>query len=240
MLVIDKPLGLTSMGVCRAVRTRLIRGGARKKIKVGHGGTLDPLASGVLVVLVGKATKLCDVVMAGAKRYEAVVDLSNTSDTDDHEGELTPVEVASPPDLARVKEVLAEKFVGDIMQSPPAHSAMKVGGKRAYELARAGRLDKLAARPVRIDSIDVLEYSYPRLVLDVACGKGTYIRSLARDLGTELGTGGMLDGLRRTRVGRFLIDASTPLDDLPETLSQDDLLVTPEVQALIDKAIANQ
>lgn len=231
---------MTSMGVCRAVRTRLRRGGAPKRIKVGHGGTLDPLATGVLVVLVGKATKLCDQVMAGEKRYLAEIDLAHTSDTDDHEGALTPVEVTSPPTRAHIQQILTDAFTGDIMQSPPAHSAMKVNGQRAYELARAGKLDKLEPRPVRIDDVTVSEYTFPILTLDIRCGKGTYIRSLARDVGAALNTGGMLHALRRTQVGRFAIERSIPLDDVPAELTQADLTVTPEVQALIDRQQRNR
>ncbi len=231
LLLIDKPLRLTSMTVCAAVRRRLVAGGAPKRIKVGHGGTLDPLATGLLVVLIGKATKLCDQVMAGEKRYLADVDLSITSPTDDLEGPLTHIQVPAPPardDVARA----AASFIGEIQQRPPAYSAMKIGGERAYKLARravkddadAPDLPELSPRPVAIHAIDILEYDFPRLRLDIRCGKGTYMRSLARDLGAALGAGGCLTSLRRTQVGRFSIDDAVPLDSLPPALTQQDLL----------------
>ena len=223
ILVIDKPETLTSMTVCRAVKRRLVAGGAPKGIKVGHGGTLDPLATGVMVVMVGRATKLCEKVMHGRKGYLTGIDLSKISTTDDREGDITEVPVAHPPTRDEV-EAAAAKFVGTIQQRPPAHSAIWVGGRRSYHLARAGKAEDLPARPVVVHSIRVLEYAWPRLTLDVECGRGTYIRSLARDLGKALGTGGMLVSLRRTRVGEFTIDRATPLDSLPESLGQADLM----------------
>jgi len=210
------------MAVCARIRGKLRAGGAAKRIKVGHAGTLDPLATGVLVVLIGRATKRVPEVMDGAKRYTATVDLSRTSPTDDLEAETTPFHVEQMPDRAHVEATL-ESFTGEIMQRPPAHSAMKVDGKRAYELARAGELDRLEPRPVRIDAIDILGFAFPVLTIDVRCGKGTYIRSLARDIGIALRVGGVLTALRRTEVGRYTIDQSTPLDELPDTLDPWDL-----------------
>lgn len=224
VLIVDKPVGPTSMAVCRIVRAKLVRGGAPRRIKVGHGGTLDPYASGVMVVLVGRATKLCDRIMAGEKRYLADIDLGHVSPTDDMEAE--PVAVpAEAPGRARVEEVVAG-FIGAIQQAPPAHSAMMIGGRRAYELARAGKLTTMEARPVVVHGIEVLQYRFPRLVLDVRCGKGVYIRSLARDVGVALGTGGMLGGLRRTEVAPYTEAESTPLHALPAKLTQADLLDT--------------
>jgi tRNA pseudouridine55 synthase len=211
------------MDACRVVKRRLIAGGALKKVKVGHGGTLDPLATGLLVILIGKATKLCDLVMAGAKSYTADVDLSAFTATDDAEGERQEVAVTTPPTRAMV-EAMLPRFTGVIQQRPPAFSAMKVGGQRAYKLARKGRAVLLVERPVRIDAIRVLAYEWPRLALEIDCGKGTYIRSLARDLGAALGVGGHLAGLRRTRIGRFSIDRARSMDALPDTLTQADLL----------------
>ena len=223
LLVIDKPLGYTSMGVCKKVRWLLVQGGAKKKVKVGHAGTLDPLATGVLVVLVGKATKLQDQHMAGEKEYVAEIDLGHFSTTDDREGEHTAVEIDQPPSREDVEQACA-KFVGEIAQRPPAYSAMKIDGQRAYKLARQGEQVELKPRPVVIHEIGVVEYAYPRLVIDVRCGKGTYIRSLARDLGEALGTGGMLDGLRRTRVGEWGIDRAKTLESLPEPMTESDLI----------------
>jgi tRNA pseudouridine55 synthase len=242
VLIVDKPLRTTSMHVCRVVKRRLINGGAPKRVKVGHGGTLDPLATGVLVVLVGKATKRCDQVMAGRKRYVAEVDLSHRSTTDDAEGELTDTPVERPPSREDVERALAG-FVGTIMQRPPAYSAIKVGGRRAYQLARkheraearrhegggdeaterptdsGGGLPVLEVRPVVVHSVELAEYAWPRAVVEIACGKGTYIRSIARDLGEALGTGGMLTGLRRTEVAPYGIGEAVKLEDVPDPLT---------------------
>lgn len=225
LLVIDKPLRRTSMDMCRIVRRRLVLGGAPKRVKVGHGGTLDPLATGVLVILVGKATRLCEEVMAGAKVYETTIDFSATSPTDDLEGELTRVGVGTrttPPTLEELRAACAA-FTGVIQQRPPAYSAMKVGGKRAYRLARAGQEVTLAPRPVRIDAIEIKAFAWPLATLTITCGKGTYIRSLGRDLGAHLGVGGVLTALRRTRVGRWSIERSRTVESLPAVMGQGDL-----------------
>ncbi len=215
IIVVDKPLNLTSMNVCSIVRGRLKAGGAPKRVKVGHGGTLDPLASGVLVVLIGKATKMCDEVMAGVKGYLTTVDLSQVSTTDDLEGEKTEMVPETIPTLVDVESACA-KWVGDVMQAPPPYSAIKVNGQRAYALARKGEEVVLPARPIRIDSIEIVSYDWPMLTIDVVCGKGTYIRSLGRDIGRELGAGGMLTALRRTRVGRFTLDQAVTLEEVPD------------------------
>lgn len=234
ILLIDKPVGPTSMGVCARVRGALVGGGAPRRIKVGHGGTLDPLASGLMVVLVGAATRLCDRVMGGEKRYLATIDLLHTSPTDDLESEPVVTPIEHVPDRTEIEAILP-RFTGPIMQAPPAHSAIKVGGKRAYALARAGRLDTLEPRPVVIHELRVIGFEWPRLVLDIRCGKGVYIRSLARDLGKALGVGGMLAGLRRSAVGSYSVEDATAMDELPRTLSSSDLLVTPEVKAILDR-----
>lgn len=228
--MIDKRLGLSSASVVSVVRGK--SGGA----KVGHAGTLDPLATGIVIVCLGKATKAVPLLMDAAKRYTATVDLSAFSTTDDLEGDLSPV-AADPPSAEHIRAALA-RFVGQIMQTPPIHSAVLVGGRRAYALARGGRLvDDLTApdsiapgaislmpRRVRIDAIDVLAYSFPRLVLDVRCGKGVYIRSLARDIGKALSTGGHLSALRRTEVGPFTLAQARPLDEIPDRFGAEELL----------------
>ncbi len=234
LIVLDKPYRKSSTSMVSLVKGRVRAGGAPKRVKVGHAGTLDPLASGVLVIMVGKATKLSSRVMDGVKHYDATIDLANTSDTDDLEGTLTPVEVADPPAIETIRAVLDEQFTGVIQQTPPAHSAMKVGGRRAYHLARADADVVLEPRPVRIDAITIERYAFPELVVGVTCGKGTYIRSLARDIGRSLGTGGTLTALRRTRVGPFHIDDAVTPDELPKAITQDDLTVTPEVRALVE------
>ncbi len=226
LIVIDKPAGPTSMAICAGIRARLRRGGAPKRVRVGHGGTLDPFATGVLVVMVGKATRLCDRVMAGEKEYVAEADLAATSATDDPEGARTPVPIARIPTEADVRRA-ASGFHGRIMQKPPAYSAIKVGGRRAYDLARAGRPPELPARPVVVHEIAIEAYHWPILKLRVRCGKGVYIRSLARDLGAALGCGGMLTSLRRTRVGPFTIDQARPPGSLPDPLREEHLLPVP-------------
>lgn len=208
IVVVDKPLGMRSTQVVGWVKAR-VRAGVeptlRKRVKVGHGGTLDPLATGVMVVLVGNATKLCERVMGSGKGYRAEVDLSRWSITDDHESEAMEVEGARVASEEEVRAACAA-FVGEVMQTPPAHSAIMVGGQRAYEMARAGDDPKLAARPVRIDAIEVVSYTFPLLTIQVTCGRGTYIRSLARDLGRAISGGGMLNALRRTHVGMFHVE----------------------------------
>ncbi|MBX3363475.1 MAG: tRNA pseudouridine(55) synthase TruB [Phycisphaeraceae bacterium] len=223
IIVIDKPVGPTSMDCCRRVRTALRRNGLPRGLKVGHGGTLDPLAQGVVVVLVGRATRLCERVMGGAKVYEAEIDLARTSDSCDLETPSRPVVVARVPTLPEV-EAATERFVGDITQVPPTHSAVWIDGKRAYQLARAGKDVAMRPRTIRIDAIETLAYEWPNLRLRITCGRGTYIRSLARDLGAHLNCGGLLTGLRRTRVGSIDLSLSIPLDALPRIFPLDRLL----------------
>ncbi len=228
LLIVDKPERITSMHVCRIVRGKLVAGGAPKRVKVGHAGTLDPLATGVMVILVGKCTKLCDALMAGEKRYIADIDLAHTSSTDDREGQITPLPSLSPPSMEVVRNTCA-RFTGVIQQRPPSHSAIWVDGKRAYKIARAAEMGRgpelvLPERPIHVLSIEVLTYTWPILRLDMRCGKGTYIRSLARDIGAAMNVGGMLTELRRTAVGPFHIDRAVLPAQLPDPLHQQDLL----------------
>ncbi|MFG0274811.1 MAG: tRNA pseudouridine(55) synthase TruB [Phycisphaerales bacterium] len=225
LLVVDKPVGPTSMDVCRVVRR--LTGGA----KVGHAGTLDPLASGVLILCLGSATKSIDALMATEKRYRAAVDLAAFSATDDLEGAREPVAVETPPTLEEIERA-CRAFEGVIQQRPPTHSAVHVDGQRAYRLARdaareGGVVERPPARPVTIHAVRVVAYAWPALELDIRCGKGTYIRSLARDLGEALGTGGMLTALRRTAVGEYTADEATPLDRLPDRIEPHDLRPAP-------------
>jgi tRNA pseudouridine55 synthase len=206
LLVLDKPGGLTSRDALDRALSWFPRG-----TRAGHTGTLDPLATGVLVVCLGNATRLTEYVQDMGKTYRAGVHLGARSDTDDADGTVAPVDVAVPPDRAAVEEAL-RGFVGAIEQVPPTYSAAKVSGRRAYELARRGHEVALVARRVRIDGIDILAYNYPHLEIEVRCGKGTYIRSLARDLGERLGCGGYVVTLRRTRVGPFRVEEAVPLD----------------------------
>jgi tRNA pseudouridine55 synthase len=211
LLVLDKPGGLTS----RAAVDRVQRWFGRST-RIGHTGTLDPLATGVLVLCLGNATRLTEYVQDMAKTYRSCLLLGATSDTDDADGTITPRPGATLPDRNAVLMALQE-FVGQIEQVPPAYSAARVSGRRAYDLARRGEDVSLAPRRVRIHGIDVLAYDYPRLEIEVRCGKGTYIRSLARDLGERLGCGALVQTLRRTRVGPFTAAEAVTLEATAET-----------------------
>ena len=205
-LNINKPAGMSSFDVIRRLRRCLPR-----KAKVGHAGTLDPFAEGVLVVCVGPATRLAECVQAQPKRYRAGIVLGATSATDDPEGEIAPTPGAAAPPPRAVADAVAA-FVGRIQQVPPAHSAVHVDGRRAYKLARAGEKVELAAREVLVHAIEVLGYDWPRLDLEVTCGSGTYIRSLARDIGERLGVGGYCAALTRAAVGPFRLADAADLD----------------------------
>lgn len=213
IVVVDKPSGWTSHDVVGRVR-RLA--GTRK---VGHAGTLDPMATGVLVVGVGRATRLLGHLAGTTKSYDATIRLGATTTTDDAEGEVGRTEDASGLDRAEI-EGAAATFVGDIEQVPSAVSAIKVDGKRAYARVRAGEAVTLSARPVRVDDFTIHDVRPEPPYLDVdatvACSSGTYVRALARDLGAALGVGGHLTALRRTRVGAFTLDDAKTLDELAE------------------------
>ena len=206
-LVLDKPSAMTSM---RALaRVKGLAGGA----KVGHAGTLDPLATGVLPVAVGEATKTIPFVVAGAKRYRFTVRWGEARATEDADGEVTATS-PSRPSASEIHAALPD-FEGELMQTPPAFSAIKVGGRRAYALARAGKPVALAARAVRVDSFTLIGCEGPdRAVFEVRCGKGVYVRALARDLAERLGTLGHIVALRRLRVGPFDEGQAISLDNL--------------------------
>lgn len=197
---IDKPLGWTSFDAVKRLRGALQRRLNVRKFKVGHAGTLDPLATGVLVVCTGRATKRIDELQAGVKEYEATLALGATTPSFDLETEVDATYPTGHITEELVRDVLA-RFVGAIEQVPPAYSACKVDGKRAYDLARKGREVELKAKTLVIDSIELLEYSPTQIRIRTVCSKGTYIRALARDIGTALGSGAHLTALRRTRVG---------------------------------------
>ncbi len=210
LVVVDKPGGMTSHDVVSRVR-RLA--GTRK---VGHAGTLDPMATGVLVLGVDRATRLLGHLMLTEKQYDATITLGASTTTDDAEGEVT--ETADPVALAAITEeqvraVLAE-FVGDIEQVPTAVSAIKVDGKRAYARVRDGEQVELKARPVTIHDLTVHEVTLPEVRISVRCSSGTYIRAIARDTGVALGVGGHLSALRRTAVGSFDLEVARTLAEL--------------------------
>ena len=219
-LVVDKPLGWSSMDVVRHVRR------AAGNVKTGHAGTLDPLATGVVVCCLGQGTKHVERIMGQPKIYETDIDLSAFTLTDDREGERTEVEVDTPPTEADVLGVL-EAFKGEIQQVPPAYSAVHVNGKRAYKLAREGKTVELEPRTVRIDELEVLDYAWPTLRLRVVTGKGFYVRSMARDIGKALGTGGHLSRLVRTAVGDYRIEDAHSVTDLAERFDPLDVLPLP-------------
>jgi tRNA pseudouridine55 synthase len=210
LLVLDKPPGITSRDAVDRALHWFPRG-----TRVGHTGTLDPLATGVLVLCLGSATRLTEYVQRMRKTYQATFLLGARSDTDDADGEVHQVEGVQPPTLDTLIAAL-DTFVGVQEQVPPAFSAAKISGRRAYELARGGKEVSLAARKVAIYDIRLLGYAYPRVEVEVRCGKGTYIRSLARDLGERVGCGALVESLRRIRVGPFDLTEAVDLDTSPD------------------------
>ena len=217
LLNVNKPAGMTSRDVVNRVQrvTRSIEADLPKKdrTKIGHAGTLDPLATGVLVVALGPATRLIEYVQRMPKRYTGTFLLGQESPTEDVEGEVTLLDRPPEPTLDELRRA-AEKLTGEIQQRPPAYSALKIKGRRAYNLARAGKEVDLQPRPITIYRLDVIDYAYPSMVLDVECGSGTYIRSLGRDLAESLGTGAVMSALERIAIGSFRVADAMSLDEL--------------------------
>lgn len=210
VLVVDKPIGMTSHDVVNAVRFGT---GIRR---AGHTGTLDPRASGVLVILVGPAVRLSEYVSASDKRYQAIIRMGASTDTFDADGRFTrQVQPVINVTEQQFEDAL-KNFVGEIEQTPPPYSAVKVRGRRAYDMARRGETVALLPRKINVYHLEVLEWAPPEVVIDVHCSSGTYVRSLANDLGEVLGTGAYLVGLRRTKSGRFSLRDATPLRKLQE------------------------
>ena len=215
-LNVDKPAGLTSHDV--VARVRRVAGQKR----VGHGGTLDPAATGVLPIGLGQATRLLEFLVEGRKRYHAVIKLGVTTTTDDAEGTAVSEQPLPALEAGDLQAALSQ-FVGIVEQVPPMYSAIQIGGRRLYDIARAGETLELAPRRVEIDRIELLSWQSPLVEVDIVCGKGTYIRSIARDLGAALGCGAHLEALRRTAVGPLSWETAVPLDQLlhrPETITQ--------------------
>jgi tRNA pseudouridine55 synthase len=198
-LNLNKPPGMSSRGAVDIVARAAGTG------RVGHAGTLDPLASGVLIVCIGWATRLVSYVQQLRKRYRAEFRLGCVSDTDDATGEIREMPEANPPTPTAIEAALAP-FVGRIRQIPPSHSAVHVGGRRAYHLARRGEAVELAPREVEVHRLELTDYAYPRLELDIECGSGTYVRSIGRDLGQALGCGALMTALERLAIGDFRIE----------------------------------
>lgn len=214
VLNVNKPPGLSSRDVVDAVG-RLVR-----PAKCGHAGTLDPLATGVLVVSIGQATRLTQYMQRMPKRYEATFLLGRRSETDDTEGPVEFLADAPEPTWDELQAAVPQ-FVGQVRQRPPAHSAVKIAGRRAYKLARAGQAVEPAERTVTVHKLAVRRYEYPELELGIHCGSGTYVRSLGRDLAAALGTAAVMSALVRTAVGDFRLEDAARLDELTsETLPQ--------------------
>ena len=228
ILNLDKPPGRTSRDIVNQVARLLPR-----KTKAGHAGTLDPMATGVLVVCIGSATRLIENIQRQGKTYRTVIRLGARSDTHDVDGTVVATPDPHVPALAEIESALAAQ-TGEILQQPPSYSALKVEGRRAYDLARAGEDVELAPRPIRIDAIQVLEYAWPRLILEIDCGSGTYIRSIARDLGEALGCGAVMETLTRTRIGVFAQSDALAPDDLDRDAMVHSLRPALDADALAD------
>lgn len=208
-LILDKPAGITSAQAVGRIKRLL------KPRKIGHGGTLDPMATGILPLALNEATKAFQFVAANAKAYRFTVQWGAETTTDDAEGEVTHSS-AIRPTVQHIESALVD-FVGEVMQAPPAFSAIKVDGKRSYDLARKGEILKLAERPIRVDSLQLLEMiDADHAVFEMQCGKGTYVRSIARDLGRKLGCMGHVTTLRRIRVGEFDENSAISLEKLED------------------------
>lgn len=228
VIIVDKPIGMTSHDV-----VQIVRKGTNIR-RAGHTGTLDPRASGVLVILVGPAVRLSEYVSASDKRYQAVIQLGSSTDTFDADGRVlssTAVDISED----QFDEVL-QSFVGEIEQVPPPYSAVKVKGKKAYEMAREGEEVDLEPRMINVYSLELLEWAPPEAVIDVYCSSGTYVRSLAHDLGEKLGCGAHLTGLRRTKSGRFTLRDAVPLRKLKEAFDNNtwEEFLIPSAEALGD------
>ena len=215
---------MTSFGALAFVRTRISRRIGVKRVKTGHAGTLDPLATGVLILCTGKKTKEIERLQLDTKEYTATLQLGATTPSYDMEHEVN----ATFPTAHITRTLIDEKlkqFVGDMMQVPPSYSAVKINGDRAYELKRKGQEVTLQAKPVRIDEIEVTTFDPEKMLLSirVVCGKGTYIRSLARDIGRALDSGAYLTALCRTKLGAVRIEDCVTLDNFPQWLEQQEI-----------------
>jgi tRNA pseudouridine55 synthase len=229
VLVVDKPVGMTSHDVVQVIRTGT---GIRR---AGHTGTLDPRASGVLVILIGPAVRLSEYVSASDKRYQAIIRLGSSTDTFDADGRFVRADV--PVDINEEDfEKVLKTFEGEIEQTPPPYSAVKVKGRKAYDMARKGEEVELEPRKIQVHHLEVLEWAPPEVVVDVHCSSGTYVRSLANDLGETLGCGAYLVGLRRTKSGRFSLRDAVPLRKLQEAFQAGNWYqyLIPAAEALAD------
>ena len=223
-IYINKPYRMTSFGALAFVRTRVSRKIGVRRVKIGHAGTLDPLATGVLILCTGKKTKEIERLQLHDKEYTATLQLGATTPSYDMEHEVDATYPTEHITEALIRQVLAG-FVGDIQQVPPEYSACKIGGDRAYDLMRKGKEVALTAKTVHIDDIELTDFDLEKMQMSirVQCGKGTYIRSLARDIGKALGSGAYLTALCRTRLGGVSINDCISIDDFPQWLEQQTL-----------------
>jgi len=234
-LLVDKPVGPTSHDIVGVVRYKLTNADLssfkthedntnqkipkrlteqkKVRLKVGHAGTLDPLASGLMILGIGPATKKLGQLIGLDKIYEASILLGGYSSTDDSEGEKTIIDIKHPPSLATIKKIIAG-FVGSQEQTPPIYSAKKQAGVRLYKLARAGKEISINPHSINIYNLDILDYKYPKLMLRIHCSSGTYVRSLARDIGKTLGTGGYIEQLRRTNIGKISLNKAINFNNI--------------------------
>lgn len=222
---LDKPLSWTSFDVVKRIRGKLHHRLGIKKLKVGHAGTLDPLATGVLIVCTGKMTKQIDELQAHVKEYVAEMTLGATTPSFDLETEIDATYPTEHITREMVEQVLQEQFVGSIQQVPPAFSACKVDGHRAYKMARKGKTVELKAKELVIDEIELLAFEPQKITVRVVCSKGTYIRALARDIGMALGSGAHLTALRRTRVGSVRVEDCLSVPDMLSVLDEAELVM---------------
>lgn len=213
-ILVDKPIGWTSFDVVAKIRGAIRRTYQLKKIKVGHSGTLDPFASGLLIIAIGRHTKRLDRFIQMNKAYRTGIRLGERSSTGDPEGEISETDSFEMPAKDAIEMVIASHFVGEIDQIPPVFSAKKVNGQRAYDLARKGQAVELKASRVRIDEFHIRDITDHIIIADVQCSKGTYIRSLASDLGDKLGCGAYCESLSRTAIGPYQLDSAIHLETL--------------------------
>lgn len=209
MLLVDKPAGITSFGVVARVRRQLTQQ-LGKKAKVGHTGTLDPFATGLMIIVTGKECRNAGNYSKLDKEYEATITLGFNSTTGDPEGELTPVSNQRP--TRQAVEAALTQFIGEITQRPPIFSAIKINGRRAYDLARKGEVVEMPERQVTVYSLELIDYTYPEVKIRIHVSSGTYIRTIAEDVGKVLGTGGYCSELRRTKVGEWSVVGARPIE----------------------------
>lgn len=224
IFAIDKPYGMSSFGALAHVRFLISKKVGVKRVKTGHAGTLDPLATGVLVICTGRATKQIELLQYDTKEYTATLQLGATTASYDKEHTVNMTYPTRHITREKVEQALAQ-FIGDVPQVPPTYSAVKVGGDRAYKLRRRGEEVELKAKLVRIDEIELTDFDAEKMQMSIraVCGKGTYIRSLARDIGRALGSGAFLTALRRTRVGDIRVEDCVDFDHFQEWLDKQNI-----------------